>query len=225
MASKILNRLVLREEAEAAEKAGIVDETKKTAKKATPRKSRKKEPAEIRVKLFWGVFNQSLKRVCALRVQSEEAGRQESGRGSARVASRLISSRRSKRRSRSNLFAAANVSRLSTRGRRWGPTSQSYGSRKIALHDLLHTFNAHGADALIVVPVVIEPQAAQLKYRCLERSGRGGRVRRRRDGDQLLFHQFESSRRDTPHSDRNYFSLNSLRETSSRISGRIWARK
>ena len=63
MARKILNRLVLREEAEAAEKAGIVDETKKTAKKATPRKSRKKEPAEIRVKLFWGVFNQSLKRV------------------------------------------------------------------------------------------------------------------------------------------------------------------
>ena len=63
MARKILNRLVLREEAEAAEKAGIVDGTKKAAKKATPRKSRKKEPVEIRVKLFWGVFNQSLKRV------------------------------------------------------------------------------------------------------------------------------------------------------------------
>jgi hypothetical protein len=64
MARKLLNRLALREEVEAAAKAGITDTTKKTAKKATtPRKSRKKEAPEIRVKLFWGVFNQSLKRV------------------------------------------------------------------------------------------------------------------------------------------------------------------
>ena len=32
-------------------------------KKTTTRKSRKKEPTEVRIKLFWGVFNQSLKRV------------------------------------------------------------------------------------------------------------------------------------------------------------------
>jgi hypothetical protein len=63
MARKVLNRMALREEAEAAEKAGLTDEAKKPAKKATPRKSRKKEVAEVRVKLFWGVFNQSLKRV------------------------------------------------------------------------------------------------------------------------------------------------------------------
>ena len=62
MARKIRNRLALREEVEAAEKAGLTK--KKTAKKATPRKTRKKkEAAEARVKLFWGVFNQSLKRV------------------------------------------------------------------------------------------------------------------------------------------------------------------
>ncbi|MGE0759266.1 MAG: hypothetical protein AB7O38_19770 [Pirellulaceae bacterium] len=62
MARKVLNRLQLREEAEQAERAGG---TEKPAKKAaaTPRKSRKKEPVEVRVKLFWGVFNQSLKRV------------------------------------------------------------------------------------------------------------------------------------------------------------------
>lgn len=64
MARKVLNRMALREEAEAAEKAGLTSEAKKPAKKAaTPRKSRKKEVAEVRMKLFWGVFNQSLKRV------------------------------------------------------------------------------------------------------------------------------------------------------------------
>jgi len=48
--------------AEAAEKAaGTKTPTKKAA---TPRKTRKKkEPAPVRVKLFYGVFNQSLKRV------------------------------------------------------------------------------------------------------------------------------------------------------------------
>ena len=62
MARKVKSRLAMREEVEAAEKAGV---TKKKAakKKAATRKSRKKEPAEVRVKVFWGVFNQSLKRV------------------------------------------------------------------------------------------------------------------------------------------------------------------
>ena len=65
MARKIVNRLQLREEAEQAERAAAAGgETKAPAKKkAAPRKSRKKEAVEVRVKLFWGVFNQSLKRV------------------------------------------------------------------------------------------------------------------------------------------------------------------
>ena len=67
MARKIVNRKALREEAEAAEAAekAAGGPKKKTAKKkAAPRKARKKkEAAEIRVKLFYGVFNQSLKRV------------------------------------------------------------------------------------------------------------------------------------------------------------------
>jgi hypothetical protein len=63
MARKVVNRKELRAEAEAAEKAGTTK--KKVAKKAkTPRKSRaKKTAAEVHMKLFWGVFNQSLKRV------------------------------------------------------------------------------------------------------------------------------------------------------------------
>jgi len=37
--------------------------TKAATKTATKRKSRKKVAAEVRLKAFWGVFNQSLKRV------------------------------------------------------------------------------------------------------------------------------------------------------------------
>lgn len=73
MARKIVNRKALREEAEAAEKAGL------TAKPATPKKtakraSRAKEPVELRKKVFWGVFNQSLKRVATFEFnQKKEA--------------------------------------------------------------------------------------------------------------------------------------------------------
>jgi hypothetical protein len=61
MARKVVNRMQLREESEAAEKAEKAAGKKPAAKPA--RRSRKKEPVEVRVKLFWGVFNQSLKRV------------------------------------------------------------------------------------------------------------------------------------------------------------------
>jgi hypothetical protein len=70
MARKILNRRELRvagEAAEAAEAAGAAEgtatETKKAAKKPTKRKSRAKAAKVVRLKAFWGVFNQSLKRV------------------------------------------------------------------------------------------------------------------------------------------------------------------
>jgi len=60
---KVVNRKQLREEAEAAEKAG--PKKKKAAKKKkTKRKSRaKKVAADVRMKLYWGVFTQSLKQV------------------------------------------------------------------------------------------------------------------------------------------------------------------
>ena len=57
MARKVANRKELRAEAEAAATAP------KKKKKATKRKSRAKDPTPERVKLYWGVFSQSLKRV------------------------------------------------------------------------------------------------------------------------------------------------------------------
>ena len=64
MARKVVNRKKLREEAEAAEAAEKAPKKKKVAKKKTvKRKSRKKAAAEVRLKLYWGVFSQSLKRI------------------------------------------------------------------------------------------------------------------------------------------------------------------
>ncbi|MFV2065474.1 MAG: hypothetical protein ACC645_00730 [Pirellulales bacterium] len=65
MARKIVNRKELRAEVEAAEKADAESPKKKKAakKKAAPRKSRAKTPVVVRLKAYWGVFNQSLKRV------------------------------------------------------------------------------------------------------------------------------------------------------------------
>lgn len=65
MARKVVSRKDLRAEAEAAEAAekAAGGTKKKAKKKATKRKSRAKAAAEVRLKAFWGVFNQSLKRV------------------------------------------------------------------------------------------------------------------------------------------------------------------
>lgn len=60
MARKVVNRKELRAEAEAAEK--IAKKKKKAKKKAKKRKT-KKAAADVRMKLFWGVFNQSMKRI------------------------------------------------------------------------------------------------------------------------------------------------------------------
>jgi hypothetical protein len=64
MARKVVNRKELRAEAEAAETAEATTKKKVAKKKATSaRPSRSKAVADVRMKLFWGVFNQSLKRV------------------------------------------------------------------------------------------------------------------------------------------------------------------
>ena len=62
MARKILNRKELRSENDAAERAA---EDPKAAVKKPPakRKSRAKVAKEVRLKAFWGVFNQSLRRI------------------------------------------------------------------------------------------------------------------------------------------------------------------
>lgn len=65
MARKVLNRKELREEAEAAEAAEGKKKKKEPGEKKTPakRKSRAKATKEVRLKAFWAVFNQSMKRV------------------------------------------------------------------------------------------------------------------------------------------------------------------
>ncbi len=80
MARKILNRKELRAENEAAETEGRAKKTAKTdegeKKKPVKRKSRAKTAKEVRLKAFWGVFNQSMKRVAlfeyAQRKQAEK---------------------------------------------------------------------------------------------------------------------------------------------------------
>lgn len=65
MASRVVNRKDRRAEVEAAERQGLDTSKKGDAKKkaAAPRKSRAKSAKVVRMKAFWGVFNQSLKRV------------------------------------------------------------------------------------------------------------------------------------------------------------------
>lgn len=76
MARKVVNRKELREESDAAERIEAekpVKEKKPRASKAAKnpdgtvkkpvRKSRAKTAKEVRLKAFWGVFNQSMKRV------------------------------------------------------------------------------------------------------------------------------------------------------------------
>jgi hypothetical protein len=64
MARKVVSRKALRDEADAAEASGKAAPAKK---KAVPKKKavRKKKAAaaDVRLKAFWGVFNQSMKRV------------------------------------------------------------------------------------------------------------------------------------------------------------------
>jgi hypothetical protein len=69
MARKILNRKELREEADSAERAESAGKKKAVKapddgkKKPAKRKSRAKSTKEVRLKAYWGVFNQSMKRV------------------------------------------------------------------------------------------------------------------------------------------------------------------
>lgn len=71
MARKVVSRKAKAAEAEAAEKQATAKK-KKAAKKTTKRKT--KAAAEIRMKLYWGVFSQNLKRVAVFEFdQKKEA--------------------------------------------------------------------------------------------------------------------------------------------------------
>ena len=58
MARKVVNRQEKAAEAEAAEKLAAEVKRKKAAKRKT-----KKAAADVRLRLYWGVFSQNLKRV------------------------------------------------------------------------------------------------------------------------------------------------------------------
>lgn len=58
MARKVVNRQEKAAEAEAAEKLAAEVKRKKTSKRKT-----KKAAADVRLRLYWGVFSQNLKRV------------------------------------------------------------------------------------------------------------------------------------------------------------------
>jgi len=74
MAKRVVNRKELRAEAEAAEAQGAETKKKKKAKrKPAKRKSRAKVAEDVRMRLFWGVFNQSLKRVALFEFNQKKA--------------------------------------------------------------------------------------------------------------------------------------------------------
>lgn len=74
MARKTINRKELREQVEAAERAGGAEPA---PKKAAPKRKTKKEPAEVRMRLYWGVFNQSLKRVALYEFNQKKQAEQK----------------------------------------------------------------------------------------------------------------------------------------------------
>jgi hypothetical protein len=65
MARKILNRKELRAVGDAAERseAGTPDGAPPAKKAPAKRKSRAKVAKEVRLKAFWGVFNQTMRRI------------------------------------------------------------------------------------------------------------------------------------------------------------------
>lgn len=72
MARKIVNRKELRRAGEAAESAGTTKEA--TEKKApAKRKPRTKTPKEVRLKAYWDVLNQSMKRVARYEYSERKA--------------------------------------------------------------------------------------------------------------------------------------------------------
>ncbi len=69
MARKVVSRKAKAAEAEAAEKLATAKK-KKAAKKSSTRK--KKSAADMRMKLYWGVFSQNLKRVAVFEFDQQK---------------------------------------------------------------------------------------------------------------------------------------------------------
>lgn len=78
MARKILNRKELREESDAAERAKTGEEPA-VEKKPVKRKSRAKAAKKVRLKAFWGVFNQSLRRIAVFEYNQKADAAKKAG--------------------------------------------------------------------------------------------------------------------------------------------------
>ena len=74
MARKVVSRKALRDEAEAASKA---TPKKKAAPKKKATRKKKAADAEVRLKAFWGVFNQSMKRVAIFEYTDRKAAQKK----------------------------------------------------------------------------------------------------------------------------------------------------
>jgi hypothetical protein len=74
MARKTLNRKELRDQVDAAERAQAEAPPKKAPAK---RKSRAKTPVDVRVRLYWAVYNQSLKRVALYEFNQKKQAEQK----------------------------------------------------------------------------------------------------------------------------------------------------
>jgi hypothetical protein len=80
MARKIVNRKALREEAEAAERAGLAQAApgaEKVAKRKPAKRKSRKEAVEVRKRLVWMVCNQSAKVVATFPYHQEEEARKK----------------------------------------------------------------------------------------------------------------------------------------------------
>ena len=74
MARRVVSRKDLIAEAEAGEAEKEAKKKKKAKKKTAKRKSKAKAAADVRMKLYWGVFSQNLKRVAVFEFdQKDEA--------------------------------------------------------------------------------------------------------------------------------------------------------
>jgi len=71
MARRVVSRKDLIAEAEAGE-AEKAAKKKKAKKKATKRKSKAKAAVDVRMKLYWGVFSQNLKRVAVFEFDQKD---------------------------------------------------------------------------------------------------------------------------------------------------------
>lgn len=89
MARKVVSRKELRIEAEAAERKGEGKKPVKAKKEKDPtkvpakRKSRAKSAKDVRLKAFWGVFSQSMKRVALFEYNERKQADKKAGELSA----------------------------------------------------------------------------------------------------------------------------------------------